>query len=50
LIDAQQTAEQKTIMRETTFVDAKELDVGGRKVILIYVPVPQLKLYRQVQV
>lgn len=37
-------------MRETTFVDAKEMDIGTRKVILIYVPVPQLKLYRQVQV
>lgn len=50
LIEVQNASDMKSQVRELTFVQARELEVGGKKCILIYVPVPQLKLYRPVQV
>ncbi|CAG5126501.1 unnamed protein product, partial [Candidula unifasciata] len=34
---------------ELFFVGAKEVDVQGKKAIVIYVPVPQLKAYQKIQ-
>jgi hypothetical protein len=55
MVDLQQSlADMRSIMREMTFVMVKETETGGardaKKCVLIYVPVPQLRLYRQVQV
>lgn len=39
----------KTHLRELHIVGAKEIDVNGKKAIVIYVPPPQLKAFQKLQ-
>ena len=43
------SSEYKTDLRECTFNKAVEIEAGGKKNVIIYVPVPQLRMYRAVQ-
>lgn len=50
MIDIQNSnTETKMEMRELIFHRAQELQIRDKRVILIYIPVPQLRMYRQVQ-
>lgn len=40
----------KTRLRDLHIKAAKEFDVAGKKAIVIFVPVPQLKSFQQIQV
>lgn len=50
LIDLESVAELRAELRPLQISAAKEVDVkGGKKAIVVFVPVPQLKQYRRVQ-
>uniref|UniRef100_A0A915KN95 40S ribosomal protein S7 n=1 Tax=Romanomermis culicivorax TaxID=13658 RepID=A0A915KN95_ROMCU len=49
LVELEGNADVKPVLKELYFVGAKEIEVSGRRVIIILVPVPQLKLYQKVQ-
>ena len=39
----------KAQLRELYIAGAKEIDVQGKKAIIIFVPVPQLRAYQKIQ-
>uniref|UniRef100_UPI00358EE4C3 small ribosomal subunit protein eS7-like n=1 Tax=Myxine glutinosa TaxID=7769 RepID=UPI00358EE4C3 len=51
LQELETNSDLKTSLRELHITASKEIDVGGgRKAILIFVPVPQLKAFQKIQV
>uniref|UniRef100_A0A8C4QN70 40S ribosomal protein S7 n=1 Tax=Eptatretus burgeri TaxID=7764 RepID=A0A8C4QN70_EPTBU len=51
LQELEMNSDLKTSLRELYITASKEIDVGGgRKAILIFVPVPQLKAFQKIQV
>merc|ERR1711909_248024 len=49
LLDLEINSELKTSLRELHIVSAKEITVGDKKAIVIFVPVPQLKPFQKIQ-
>ncbi|CAG5129558.1 unnamed protein product [Candidula unifasciata] len=49
LLELEMNSDMKASLYELFFVGAKEVDVQGKKAIVIYVPVPQLKAYQKIQ-
>jgi len=49
LLDLEMNSDLKTQLRELLMTGARELEVGGKKAIIIFVPVPQLKSYQKIQ-
>ncbi|EPY81717.1 ribosomal protein S7-like protein [Camelus ferus] len=51
LLELEMSADHKAQLRELNITAAKEFEVGGgRKAIIIFVPVPQLKSFQKIQV
>ncbi|KAF7247791.1 40S ribosomal protein S7 [Varanus komodoensis] len=51
LLELEMNSDLKTQLRELNITAAKEIEVGGgRKAIIIFVPVPQLKSFQKIQV
>jgi len=48
--ELEMNSDLKAQLRELHFAGAKEIDVGDKKAILIYVPFPQLKQYQKIQI
>nr|AHW80360.1 ribosomal protein [Levipalatum texanum] len=48
--DLEANSEIKSQLRELFIVGAKEVELGNKKSIVVYVPVPQLKQFQKVQV
>ncbi|XP_033106421.1 40S ribosomal protein S7-like [Anneissia japonica] len=49
LLELEMNSDLKSQLRELFISGAKELDVGNRKAIIIFVPVPQLRAFQKVQ-
>ncbi|CAH1776176.1 unnamed protein product [Owenia fusiformis] len=49
LLDLEMNSDLKAQLRELNITGAKEIDVQGKKAIIIFVPVPQLRLYQKIQ-
>merc|ERR1712083_1239511 len=49
LLDLEMNSDMKAHLRELHIKAAKEVDVGGKKAIVIFVPVPQLKAFQKIQ-
>merc|ERR1712029_1307618 len=50
LLDLEMNSDLKSHLRELNITAAKEVDVGaGKKAIVIFVPVPQLKAFQKIQ-
>ncbi|KAH6922820.1 hypothetical protein HPB50_019408 [Hyalomma asiaticum] len=49
LLELEMNSDLKAQLRELHIVEAKLVEVNGKKAILIYVPVPQLKAYQRIQ-
>ena len=49
LLELEQNSDIKAQLKELYFVQAKDVEVAGRKCIIVFVPTPQLKLYQKVQ-
>jgi len=49
LLELEMNTDLKPQLRELHITGAKEVDVNGKKAIIIYVPVPQLKAYQKLQ-
>merc|ERR1711953_1465703 len=50
LLDLEMNSDMKTQLRDLHVTAAKETDVGGgKKSVIVFVPVPQLKDYRKIQ-
>jgi len=51
LLELELNSDLRAQLRELHFVGAKEIDVGGgKKAIVIFVPVPQLKTFQKIQI
>jgi small subunit ribosomal protein S7e len=51
LLELEMNSDLKAQLRELNITAAKEIEVGGgRKAIVIFVPVPQLKSFQKIQV
>lgn len=50
LIDLDNSSEMKAQLRELYIVGVREIEIGSKSVIVVYVPVPQLKQFHKVQV
>jgi len=51
LLELELNSDLRAQLRELHFVGAKEIDVGsGKRAIVIYVPVPQLKTFQKIQI
>ncbi|KAK2118075.1 40S ribosomal protein [Saguinus oedipus] len=51
LLELEMNSDLKAQLRELNIMAAKEIEVGGgRKAIIIFVPVPQLKSFQKIQV
>ncbi|KAJ8033081.1 40S ribosomal protein S7 [Holothuria leucospilota] len=50
LLDLEMNSELKSQLRELFITGAKEVDVKGKKAIIVQVPVPQLKGFQRIQV
>merc|ERR1712141_342236 len=50
LLELEMNSDLKAQLRELFITAAKEIDVQGKKAIVIFVPVPQLKAYQKIQV
>nr|BAN20341.1 ribosomal protein S7 [Riptortus pedestris] len=50
LLDLEQNSDLKAQLRELHITKAKELDLNGKKSIIIYVPMPQLKSFQKIQI
>ena len=50
LLELEMNSDLKQQLRELFISGAKEIDVSGKKAIIIFVPVPQLKAYQKIQV
>eukprot|EP00095_Tigriopus_kingsejongensis_P000909 snap_masked-scaffold186_size273091-processed-gene-1.11 protein:Tk00909 transcript:snap_masked-scaffold186_size273091-processed-gene-1.11-mRNA-1 annotation:"40s ribosomal protein s7" len=49
LLELEINSDLKAQLRELHITGAKEVEVGGKKAIVIFVPVPQLKAFQKVQ-
>eukprot|EP00745_Piridium_sociabile_P003523 TRINITY_DN120551_c0_g1_i2.p1 TRINITY_DN120551_c0_g1~~TRINITY_DN120551_c0_g1_i2.p1 ORF type:complete len:194 (-),score=52.44 TRINITY_DN120551_c0_g1_i2:80-661(-) len=49
LLDLQMNSDMKAVLHELYITGAKEIDVKGKKAIIIMVPVPQLRAYQKIQ-
>merc|ERR1711909_164222 len=49
LLELEMNSDLKQQLRELFISGAKEIDVSGKKAIIIFVPVPQLKAYQKIQ-
>ncbi|XP_045158631.1 40S ribosomal protein S7-like [Mercenaria mercenaria] len=49
LLELEMNSDLKAQLRELYITAAKEIDVAGKKAIIIFVPVPQLKSYQKIQ-
>jgi|ERR1712071_11950 len=50
LLELEMNSELKSQLRELFITGAKEIEAGGKKAIVIFVPVPQLKAFQKIQV
>ncbi|XP_014288933.1 small ribosomal subunit protein eS7 isoform X2 [Halyomorpha halys] len=50
LLDLELNSDLKAQLQELYITKAKELDIAGRKSIIIYVPMPQLKSFQKIQI
>ncbi|CAB0044619.1 unnamed protein product [Trichogramma brassicae] len=49
LAELQANSELKTSLRDLYITKAKELDLGSKKAIIVYVPMPKLKEFQRIQ-
>ncbi|KAL4235752.1 40S ribosomal protein [Mactra antiquata] len=49
LLELEMNSDLKAQLRELYITAAKEIDVAGKKAIIIFVPVPQLRSYQKIQ-
>ncbi|KAK2154519.1 hypothetical protein LSH36_266g01004, partial [Paralvinella palmiformis] len=49
LLDLEMNSDLKAQLRELYITASKEIDVQGKKAIIIFVPVPQLKAFQKIQ-
>merc|ERR1711971_1178030 len=49
LLELEMNSDLKASLHELYIPGAKELDVAGKKAILVFVPVPQLRAYQKIQ-
>ncbi|KAL3869081.1 hypothetical protein ACJMK2_041807 [Sinanodonta woodiana] len=49
LLELEMNSDLKAQLRELYITGAKEIDVQGKKAIIVFVPVPQLKAYQKIQ-
>lgn len=49
LLELEMNSDLKAQLRELYITAAKEIDVQGKKAIIIFVPVPQLRAYQKIQ-
>merc|ERR1712126_595570 len=49
LLDLEMNSDLKAQLQELHFTAAKEIDVTGKKAIIVFVPVPELKSYQKIQ-
>ena len=49
LLELEMNSDMKAHLRELHIKAAKEVDVGGKRAIVIFVPPPQLKAFQKVQ-
>ena len=49
LLDLELNTDLKAQLRELHITAAKEVEVGGKKAVIIFVPVPQLRLFQKIQ-
>nr|AFJ91757.1 ribosomal protein S7 [Ostrea edulis] len=49
LLELEMNSDLKAQLRELCITGAKEIDVQGKKAIMIFVPVPQLRAYQKIQ-
>ncbi|XP_076462903.1 small ribosomal subunit protein eS7-like [Babylonia areolata] len=49
LLELQMNSDLKASLHELYITGAKEIDVQGKKAIIIFVPVPQLRAYQKIQ-
>ncbi|MRC56909.1 hypothetical protein GH877_30080, partial [Bacillus thuringiensis] len=49
LLELEMNSDMKQQLRELTITAAKEIDVQGKKAIIIFVPVPQLKAFQKIE-
>ena len=49
LLDLELNSDLKAALRELHITAAKEVEVGGKKAIIIFVPVPQLRSFQKIQ-
>uniref|UniRef100_A0A0N5ANZ0 40S ribosomal protein S7 n=1 Tax=Syphacia muris TaxID=451379 RepID=A0A0N5ANZ0_9BILA len=49
LADLEATSELKSYLRELYIVGAREIELGNRKCLIIFVPVPQLRQFQKIQ-
>uniref|UniRef100_A0A194AP03 40S ribosomal protein S7 n=1 Tax=Pinctada fucata TaxID=50426 RepID=A0A194AP03_PINFU len=49
LLELEMNSDLKAQLRELYITGAKEIDVQGKKAIIIFVPVPQLRAYQKIQ-
>ncbi|KAK4027466.1 hypothetical protein OUZ56_016513 [Daphnia magna] len=50
LLDLELNSDLKAQLRELHINAAKEVDVGGKKAVIIFVPVPQLRAFQKIQI
>ncbi|XP_047002434.1 40S ribosomal protein S7 [Schistocerca americana] len=50
LLDLEMNSDLKAQLRELYITKAKEVELNGKKSIIIYVPIPQLKAFRKIQI
>merc|ERR1711893_167430 len=50
LLELEMNSDLKASLRELHITGAKEIDVQGKKAIIIFVPVPQLRAFQKIQI
>merc|ERR1712189_117261 len=50
IFELEMNSDLKASLRELYITGAKELEIAGKKMIIIFVPVPQLKMFQKIQV
>lgn len=49
LLELEMNSDLKAQLRELYITRAKEIDLGGKKSVIVYVPMPQLKQFQKIQ-
>merc|ERR1712071_435333 len=49
LLDLELNSDLKAQLRELNISAAKEVDVGGKKAVIVFLPVPQLRSFQKIQ-